>query len=133
MVRTLTIAIGVIVIFVLLQLQATPRTHVEAIGQALQAHKMTIRTIVVTQPWPNALPFYAYGAQVMPYSAMVSITLVSGVVVTGSMICHAAPHACTLTVPDFAVYSLPLADIVLRDAHPWMVQVWREISQLIDF
>jgi hypothetical protein len=114
MARTAAATLGVALILLgwwFVSITAAPQSHAEAIALHLQTYNVPARAVSVSQPWPNALPFYAYGATVMPYNASISVELVTGRSVSGFMVCHDVPYDCRITIRDYQLYSEPIPDI----------------------
>lgn len=132
--RTSIIALGIALMLVawwIVSVESVPRSHAEAIAGYLRTRDVPVRNVNVTQPWPNALPFYAYGDTVVPYQASISVELLSGHRVSGFMVCTAAPFGCAITIREFAVLSEAIPDIRtdlrLRD---WVRAQWAKLITL---
>lgn len=132
--RTTSITFGIAMILIgwwVWSIESAPRSHAEAIMLHLRARDVAVRHVNVTQPWPNALPFYAYGDTVVPYQASLSVELVSGHRVSGFMVCASAPFECAVTIREFAVLNEAIPDIRtdlrLRD---WVRVQWSNLITL---
>lgn len=134
MVRTLAITVGSFVILALfVRWEPLPTTHRDAVYAVLHDLQIGAQSVQITQQWPNALPFYAYGDAVVPYQATVNVRLLSGVDIKGSLVCHSAPHACRLTLPALALYSVAVPDIVDGRTNVFIRRMHEFWLNLIDF
>lgn len=88
-----------------------PRSHAQAVMRVLQHHHVAAAQVDIEQLWPSALPFYAYGAQAMPYQARIAVTLVSGRTESGVLTCLHAPHDCMMTIPGLALFGQRIPDV----------------------
>ncbi|MBM4413746.1 MAG: hypothetical protein FJ040_09945 [Chloroflexi bacterium] len=112
MVRTLALIAGIgVIIWMVLGITPVPRSHADAITLVLHEHNVPVRSVTVTQLWPNALPFYAYGKEAMPYQAVVTVALVTEHQIKGFLVCADAPYACRMTFRDLKIISEPIPDI----------------------
>ncbi|MFZ9856900.1 MAG: hypothetical protein ACO3F2_01025 [Roseiflexaceae bacterium] len=129
--RTSIIALGITLVLLgwwLIAIESAPRSHADAIMMHLRMRNIPVRQVHVTQPWPIALPFYAYGATVMPYQASVSIQLVSGLTVSGFMVCQSVPFDCRITVKDYQVVSEQITDIRQSPSvWDWVREQWSKL------
>ena len=127
MVRTF-VAIGaaVLVIVALAQVYRglPPRTHAAAVTSVLvqQQSTLSIQSVQIEQLWPSALPFYAYGDDVMPYQARIRVEMLTGGYHAGVLTCRAAPHDCVMTIPGLAIFGVAIPDV--QPAPKWYTE-WR--------
>lgn len=126
MVRTISVAIGIaVIIWTLVVVTNSPRTHAQSIDLLLRQHNIEVSDITVTQQWPNALPFYAYGKDAMPYQATVAVLLPTQRTVKGFLVCQSAPYQCTVTIHDMQLISVPLVDIAES------IDVWAIVNDYV--
>lgn len=132
--RTSVIALGIALVLLgwwFVSIESAPRSHADAIMMQLRTRDIPVRHVTVTQPWPIALPFYAYGATVMPYQASVSIQLVSGLTVSGFMVCQSVPFDCRITVREYQVVSEKIPDIHQSSTTwEWIREQWSKLITL---
>ena len=99
--RTSIIALGIALMLLgwrLTSVESVPRSHAEAIMMYLRERDVPVQEVHVTQQWPNALPFYAYGEQAMPYQASVSVRLLGGHTISGFIVCLSVSFMVCLSV-----------------------------------
>jgi hypothetical protein len=132
--RTSIIALGVALMLLgwrLTTVELVPRSHAESIMMYLRERDVPVQGVHVTQQWPNALPFYAYGEQAMPYQASVSVQLLGGHHISGFMVCQSVPYDCRITVRDFQVFSASIPDIQSsQTAWEWVLWQWSKLITL---
>lgn len=132
--RTGIISLGLTLIIIgwwIFTFESAPRSHAESIMLHLRERNLQVRHVKVVQPWPNALPYYAYGDTVVPYQATIVIELLSGHRISGFMVCRSAPFGCVITVREYGVLSEGIRDIRtdarLRD---WVRAQWSKLITL---
>lgn len=112
-------------------IEFVPRSHAESIAVHLRARDVPVRHVNVIQPWPNALPFYAYGDTVVPYQASIVVELLSGHRLSGFLVCASAPHGCVITLREYDIVGESIPDIRtdqrLRD---WVLLQWAKLITL---
>ena len=129
MVRTVALFAGIVVmLWMVLVTTPAPRTHADAITQLLHHYDVPVRSVTVTQSWPNALPFYAYGHEAMPYQAAVTIELITEHQMNGFLVCNNAPLSCQLTFRELMIISEPIADIahspsLFEQVYAWVMRL----------
>jgi hypothetical protein len=116
MVRTFVAVVATISVIILVAMtyrNLPPATHVAAVTQVLAQQDAIppIHSIEIQQLWPSALPFYAYGDDVMPYQARIRVQLLTGGYHAGVLTCRAAPHDCVMTIPGLAVFGVAIPDV----------------------
>jgi len=132
--RTSIIALGIALMLLgwrLTSVESVPRSHAEAIMMYLRERDVPVQEVHVTQQWPNALPFYAYGEQAMPYQASVSVQLLGGHTISGFIVCLSVPFDCRITVRDFQVISELIPDIQTQPTGwEWVLIQWYKLITL---
>lgn len=99
-----------------------PTTHADAVAMTLAADSIAVQAVVIEQIWPSALPFYAYGDDVMPYQARIIVTTAAGARHAGVLTCLAAPHDCVMTIPSLAVLTRAVPDV--ESSARWYTTWW---------
>lgn len=112
-------------------IESVPRSHAESIVLHLRTRDVPVRYVDVTQPWPNALPFYAYGDTVVPYQASIVVELLSGHRMSGFLVCTSAPYGCVITIRDCAIVGEPIPDIRTdQRLREWVRVQWAKLITL---
>lgn len=100
-----------------------PRTitgHAAAISVVLQQRGIAHQRVTLSEHWPDAVNYYAYGPSVRPYSAAVTIIIADGTTIPGSLECADDQRRCRVTIARLGVDREPIPDISERRRLPWV-------------